>query len=116
MGGIAWGASVGGWARRVSRICSISAICCLTSCRRVMSRCSSAMVLAGRATPCGVRSAPNRSGALRKFGLKLPMPRRAKVLFIRLVMRVRSPTSVSRSRLGRRASASSSVGIAAILQ
>ena len=69
------------------------------------------MVLVGRGTPSGVRSAAKRSGALRKFGLKLRMPRRAKVLFMRLMMRVRSPTSVSRSRLGRRASSSSSVGI-----
>ena len=44
------------------------------------------------------------------------MPKRASVDFIRLVMRVRSRTRVSRSRFGRLASSSAWVGIAAMLQ
>ena len=55
-------------------------------------------------------------GAFLSFGLKLRMPSRAKAAFMRLMMRVRSPTRLSRSRLGRLASSSARVGIAAILQ
>jgi DNA-binding transcriptional LysR family regulator len=41
---------------------------------------------------------------------------RFRAAFMRLMMRVRSPTKLSRSRLGRLASSSSRVGIATILQ
>ena len=66
--------------------------------------------------PSGVRSVSSRSDALRSVGLKPRTPRRARVLFIRFTMRVRSPTRLSRSRFGRLASSSSSVGIAAMVQ
>ena len=46
----------------------------------------------------------------------LRMPRRFNAAFIRLTIRVCSPTRLSRSRLGRLASSSSIVGIATILQ
>jgi hypothetical protein len=81
-----------------------------------MSRRSSASVFGGRVTPSGVRSVSRRPGALRKVGLKLRMPRRARQPLIRLMMRVRSPIRLSRSRFGRLASSSSSVGIATMLQ
>jgi hypothetical protein len=51
-------------------------------------------------------SSASRSEAVRKSGVKPPMPSRASVLVIRLPRRVRSPTRASRSRLGRRASSS----------
>ena len=70
----------------------------------------------GRVTPSGVRSVSRRPGAVRKVGLKLRMPRRARQPLIRLMMRVRSPIRLSRSRFGRLASSSSSVGIATMLQ
>src|SRR5262245_48760680 len=44
------------------------------------------------------------------------MPRRTKQLFKRFTIRVRSPTRLSRSRVGRLPSSSSSVGMAAMLQ
>jgi hypothetical protein len=53
---------------------------------------------------------------LRRVGLKLRMPSRAKVPFIRLTMRVRSLTRHSRSRLGRLASSSAIVGTRAMVQ
>ena len=53
---------------------------------------------------------------MRRVGLKPRMPRRARVLFIRLTIRVRSLTRFSRSRFGRLASSSSSVGIIAMVQ
>ena len=81
-----------------------------------MSRRSSASVFGGRASPSGVRSASRRSAAFRRVGLKPRMPRRARAPLIRFTMRVRSPTRLSRSRFGRRASSSSSVGTAAMLQ
>jgi hypothetical protein len=48
----------------------------------------------------GVRNPARRSEAVRKFGVKLRMPRRANALFMRLIRRVRSATSPSRSRPG----------------
>jgi hypothetical protein len=48
--------------------------------------------------------------------LDLRIPRRASVLFMRLMMRVRSLIRLSRSRLGRPASSSSILGIATIPQ
>ena len=50
------------------------------------------------------------------MGLKLRTPSRASVAFIRLTMRVRSPTRHSRSRFGRLASSSAIVGTRAMLQ
>jgi hypothetical protein len=73
-------------------------------------------VFGGRTAPSGVRSVSRCWDALRNIGLKLRMPRRANAAFIVLTMRVRSPTRFSRSRPGRFASYSVSVGIAAILQ
>ena len=55
-----------------------------------MSRCISANVFGGRHTPSGVRSVIRCSGALRRVGLKFRIPNRAKQLFIRFTMRVRS--------------------------
>jgi hypothetical protein len=52
----------------------------------------------------------------RRVGLKLRMPSRTKVPFIRFTMRVRSPTRHSRSRFGRLASSSAIVGTRAMLQ
>ena len=52
----------------------------------------------------------------RRVGLKLRTPSRASVAFIRLTMRVRSPTRHSRSRFGRLASSSAIVGTRAMLQ
>jgi hypothetical protein len=48
--------------------------------------------------------------------LKLRTPKRARQLFIRFTMRVRSRTSPSRSRFGRFASSSASVGIVTMWQ
>src|SRR5580693_6707846 len=44
-----------------------------------MSRCSSAKVFGGSGTPSGVCTVARRSAALRRIGLKLRMPSRAKV-------------------------------------
>src|SRR5438128_6947459 len=81
-----------------------------------MSRCSSAKTFGGSGMPSGVCTVARRSAALRRVGLKLRMPSRAKVAFIRLTMRVRSPTRHSRSRFGRLASSSAIVGTRAMLQ
>jgi len=81
-----------------------------------MSRCNSAKTFAGSGEPSGVCSVARRSAALRRVGLKLRMPSRARVPFIRLTMRVRSPTRHSRSRFGRLASSSAIVGTRAMLQ
>lgn len=59
---------------------------------------------------------PGAPDALRNVGLKFRMPRRARLAFMRLTIRVRSPTRLSHSRFGRRASSSSMIGIAAMLQ
>ena len=67
-----------------------------------------------RGTPSGVASVARRSGALRNVGLKFRIPKRARQLFIRFTMRVRSRTRPSRSRFGRFASSSASVEIAAM--
>src|SRR5205085_945051 len=64
----------------------------------------------------GVCTVARRSAALRRVGLKLRMPRRARVDFIRFTIRVRSPTRQSRSRFGRLASSSAIVGTRAMLQ
>src|SRR6201997_4060745 len=82
----------------------------MTTPSRVMSRCSSAKVLGGSGMPSGVCTLARRSAALRRVGLKLRMPSRVRVDFIRLTIRVRSPTRQSRSRLGRVASSSAIVG------
>src|SRR5437763_14428434 len=81
-----------------------------------MSRCSSAKVFGGSGMPSGVCTVATRSAALRRAGLKLRIPSRAKVDFIRFTIRVRSPTRQSRSRLGRLASSSAIVGTRAMLQ
>ena len=56
-----------------------------------MSRCSSAKVFGGSGMPSGVCTVSRRSAALRSVGLKLRMPSRARVDFIRFTIRVRSP-------------------------
>ena len=81
-----------------------------------MSRRISSSMFGGIGTSSGVRNASSRCGALRSSGLKPRMPSRTSAAFIRLMIRVRSPTRLSRSRLGRLASSSSSVGIATIRQ
>src|ERR1700731_689754 len=55
-------------------------------------------------------------GCLAQGGLKLRMPSRARVDFIRFTIRVRSPTRQSRSRFGRLASSSAIVRTRAMLQ
>ena len=88
----------------------------MTKPSRAISRCNSAETFGGSAEPSGVCSVARRSAALRRVGLKLRMPSRARVPFIRLTMRVRSPTRRSRSRLGRLASSSAMVGTRAMVQ
>src|SRR6266850_6512180 len=67
---------------------------------RAISCCNSAETFGGSGEPSGVCSVARRSAALRSVGLKVRMPSRARVPFIRLTMRVRSPTRDSRSRFG----------------
>src|SRR5260370_5364914 len=81
-----------------------------------MSRRSSASVLGGIGSPSGVRRPSRRSTAFFSFGLKPRMPSRTNAAFIRLTIRLCSPTRLSRSRLGRLASSSLIVGIATILE
>jgi hypothetical protein len=106
----------GARSRRCRRAFSIAVICSRTTARRARSRRNSASVLVGRGTPSAARSVSSCCAARRSSGLKPRIPSRASVLFMRLMMRVRSPTRFSRSRLGRLASSSSSVGIAAMPQ
>ena len=65
-----------------------------------MSRRNSQSVFAGTGTSSGVRSDSRRSAALRNFGLKLLMPRRARPAFNRPTMRVHSPTMLKRVFIG----------------
>src|SRR5438105_12044775 len=81
-----------------------------------MSRCSSAKVFGGSGMPSGVCTVARRSAALRRVGLKLRMPSRARVDFIRFTIRMRSPIRQSRSRFGGLASSSATVGTCAMLQ
>ena len=83
---------------------------------RSRSRLSAANVFGGIGSPSGVRKVPRRSVAALSFGLKLRIPSRMNAALSRVIMRLASPTSVSRSRLGRLASSSASVGTATILQ
>src|SRR6516165_2893383 len=76
---------------RFRRASSISLIWLTTKPSRARSRCSSAEVFGGSGMPSGVRTVARRSAALRRVGLKLRMPSRAKVDFIRFTIRVRSP-------------------------
>jgi hypothetical protein len=55
-----------------------------------MSRCNSATVFGGSGMPSGVCTVARRSAALRRVGLKLRIPSRARVDFIRFTIRVRS--------------------------
>src|ERR1700756_2412337 len=73
----------------------------ITKPSRAISRCSSAKVFGGSGMPSGVCTVARRSAALRRGGLKLRMPSRTRVDFIRFTIRVRSPTRHSRSRFGR---------------
>src|SRR6266566_4068170 len=63
-----------------------------------MSRCSSASVLGGIGSPSGVRKSSRRPAAFFSLGLKARMPSRINAAFIRLTIRVCSPTRLSRSR------------------
>src|SRR5437016_1194857 len=101
---------------RSARVFSIELICSRTNASRAMSRRNSSMMFAGRPVPSAVRRPVRRSGALRRCGLNPRIPRRASALFMRLTMRERSLTRLSRSRFGRLASSSSIVGIATIPQ
>src|SRR6266550_1525560 len=69
-----------------------------------MSRRSSASVLGGIGPSSGVRNSSRRPAAFFSLGLKPRMPSRVNAAFIRLTIRVCSPTRLSRSRLGRLAS------------
>src|SRR5215467_15275943 len=77
-----------------------------------MSRRSSASVFGGIGSPSGVRKLSRRPAALFSLGLNPRMPSRISAAFIRLTIRLCSPTRLSRSRLGRLASSSFNVGIA----
>src|SRR3984893_14026819 len=57
-----------------------------------MSRRSSAIVLGGIGSSSGVRKSSSRPAAFFSLGLKPRMPSRIKVAFIRLTIRVCSPT------------------------
>ena len=113
---IACGPASGACTRRSCLARSIAVIWSRITASRVKSRWNSSRVLGGMGTPSGVRKALIFCGALRNSGLKPRIPSRARAPFIRLMMRVRSPTRLSRSRLGRLASSSSIVGTATILQ
>src|SRR5580704_11586656 len=66
---------------------------------------------------CKTLGRPACAGAgPRRVDLKLRMPSRASVDFIRFTIRVRSPTRQSRSRFGRLAPSSAIVGTRAMLQ
>jgi hypothetical protein len=99
--------------RRASSICLIWPI---TKPSRAMSRSSSAETFGGSGEPSGVDRAARCSAALRRVGLKFRMPSRASVPSMRFTSRVRSLTRHSRSRLGRLASSSASVGTRTMLQ
>src|SRR5882724_265335 len=62
--------------------------------RRTMSRRSSAKVLGGIGSPSGVRKPTRRSAAFFSLGLKPRMPSRINAAFIRLTIRLCSPTLV----------------------
>ena len=81
-------------------------------------RCSAAAVRPpGCARLQDARRPPACAGAgPRRVGLKLRMPSRARVDFIRFTIHVRSPTRQSRLRFGRLASSSAIVGTRAMLQ
>src|SRR6516162_5992877 len=66
-----------------------------------MSRRSSANVLGGIGSPSGVRKSSRRPAAFFSLGLKPRIPNRINAAFIRLTIRVCSPTRLWRSRLGR---------------
>jgi hypothetical protein len=63
-------------------------------------RLRAANVFGGISSPSGVRKAPRRAAAAFSFGLKLRMPSRTNAALTRVIIRLASPTSVSRSRLG----------------
>src|ERR1700738_2383884 len=60
-----------------------------------MSRCSSARVLGGIGSPSGVRKSSRRPAAFFSLGLKPRMPSRINAAFIRLTIRVCSPTRLA---------------------
>ena len=95
---------------------SMALICATTNCSRSISRSSLASVLAGIAAPSAVRSVASFFRAVRSLGLKVHIPSLVRSAFMALISRVRSPTRVSRSRLGRLASSSSQLGIVTMLQ
>src|SRR3954469_17367943 len=84
---IAWGPVSGCCSNRFWRASSISLIWLTTTPSRAMSRCSSAKTFGGNGMPSGVCTVARRSAALRRVGLKLRMPSRARVDFIRLTHR-----------------------------
>jgi len=73
--------------RRASSICLIWPI---TNLSCAMSRSSSAATFGGNGEPSGVDRAARCSAALRRVGLKLRMPSRARLPFMRFTSRVRS--------------------------
>jgi hypothetical protein len=84
---MAWGPVSGCGSNRFRRASSISRIWLTTKPSRAMSRCSSAKVFGGSGMPSGVCRVARRSAALRRVGLKLRMPSRARVHFIRVALR-----------------------------
>ena len=98
------------------RAASISLIWPSTKCKRAKSRPISARAFGGTGVPSGVRNVGSSFVARCSVGLNPRIPSRARQPFIRLMIRVRSATRLSRSRWGRLPSSSSIVGIAAMLQ
>jgi hypothetical protein len=70
----------------------------------------------GQFSPSGVRKVSRRVAAALSFGLKPRIPSRTNADLTRVISRLASLTSVSRSRLGRLASSSASIGTATVLQ
>src|SRR5258705_2499898 len=60
----------------------------MTKPSRAILRCNSAETFGGSTEPSGVCSVARRSAALRRVGLKLRMPSRARVPFIRLTQKL----------------------------
>src|SRR5437868_13297752 len=85
---IAWDSVPCCCSNRFWRASSISLIWLTTKLNRAISRCSSAKVFGGSGMPSGVCTVARRSAALRRVGLKLRMPSRVRVDFIRFTIEV----------------------------
>src|SRR5271154_6714017 len=99
----------------VTRAASISAICSLATLCRFIRRRNWAIVCAGSAAPERARNFSSFSAAFFRRGRKSPIPCRHNRLWIWFSNPTRSRTSLSRSRPGRRASSSSTLGTRTIV-